>query len=141
VIHALATVRPYRAHTVTAERVVLDELKVLLCADQWARVTRQGDDGKSAEHGIDGAPLEAELAQVGPVQERSRGIEKVPGRWMAATCGSWLGLLGRSLLRSGLRFLLHIEPELVRIHPSRHQGTVTDMSPMRGAHQTRTMRA
>jgi hypothetical protein len=50
-------------------------------------------------------------------------------------------LFGRSLLRSGLRFPFHIEPELVRIHPSGHHGNVTDMSPMRGAHQTRTLRA
>ena len=88
--------------------------------DQWARVTRQGDDGKSAEHGVDGAPLEAELAQVGPVQERSRGIEKLPGRWMAATSGSWLALLGRSRLRSGLRLPFDIESELVRVRPSCH---------------------
>ncbi|HET8751897.1 MAG TPA: hypothetical protein VFM43_05170 [Gaiellaceae bacterium] len=80
-----------RTYSVVAICVVLEELEVLLCADQWARVTRQGDDGKSSEDGVDGAPLEAELAQVGPVQERSRGIEKLPGRWMAATWGSWLG--------------------------------------------------
>ena len=29
-------------------------------------------------------------------------------------------MLGRSRLRSGLRLPFHIEPELVRIHPSRH---------------------
>jgi hypothetical protein len=62
VIHALATVRPYRAHAVTAERVVLDELEVLLGPDQRSRVAGKSDHGKRAEDGVDGSSLEAELA-------------------------------------------------------------------------------
>jgi hypothetical protein len=62
VIHALATVRPYRAHPVAAERVVLDELEVLLGVDERARVTGESDDGKGPEDGVDSSPLEAELA-------------------------------------------------------------------------------
>jgi hypothetical protein len=85
VIHALATVRPYRAHPVFAEGVVLDELEVLLGADQRARVAGKCDDGQGPEDGVDGTPLEPELTQVGAVQERSRGIEKLPGRRMAAS--------------------------------------------------------
>jgi hypothetical protein len=44
--------------------VLLDELEVLLCADERARVTGESDDGKGSEDGVDGSPLEAELAQV-----------------------------------------------------------------------------
>jgi hypothetical protein len=40
---------------------------------------------------------------------------------MAASRGSWRDLLGRSGLRSGLQLPFDLEPELLRIHPSRHQ--------------------
>lgn len=63
-IHALATVRPYRAHPVAAERVVLDELKVLLGPDQRARVARKRDDRQRPEDGVDSTPLEPEFTQV-----------------------------------------------------------------------------
>lgn len=119
-IHALATARPYRAHPVTAECVVLDEFEVLLGADQRSRIARKRDDGEGSEDGVDGAPLETELTQVGAVQERSRGIEKLLGLWMTATRGSWLCLLGRWGLRGGLRLPFHIEPKLLCIRPSRH---------------------
>jgi hypothetical protein len=79
VIHALATVRPYRAHPVVAERVALDEFEVLLGADQWTRVAGKGDDGQGAEDGVDGSSLETELAQVGPVEKCSGRREKLPG--------------------------------------------------------------
>jgi len=123
VIHALATARPYRAHTVTAERVVLDELEILLGPDQRARVAGKRDDGQRPEDGIDGAPLETEFAQVRPVQERSRGIEKLPCRLMTASRWSWLCLLRGSGLRSGLRLPFHIELQLLRIQPSRHHAS------------------
>src|SRR5437879_2065291 len=87
VIHALATVRPYRAHPVAAERVVLDELEVLLGADEGAGVAGESDDGQCPEDGVDGSALEAELAQVGSVQECSRSGEKLSGRRMAASRG------------------------------------------------------
>lgn len=119
-IQALATVRPYRAHPVAAERVVLDELEILVGADQRAGVAGKRDDGQGPEDGIDGTPLEPELTQVGPVQERSRGVEKLLGWWMTASRGSWLCLLRLSGLRSGLRLPFDLEPELLRIHPSRH---------------------
>lgn len=141
VIHALAIVRPYRAHPVAAERVVLDELEILLSSDQWSRIARECHYREGSEDGVDGAPLETELAQVGPVQERSGGVEKLPGRWMAATCGSWLDLLRRSRLRGGLRLSFHIEPKLLRVRLPRHSLNVADMSLRRGEHQTRTMRA
>ena len=120
-IHALATVRPYRAHPVAAERVVLDELEVLLGADQRARVAGKRDDGQGPEDGVDGTPLETELAQVGPVQQRSRSGEKLPGQRMMATRRSRLGSLGWSRLLSGLRSPFQIEPELLRIRFPRHE--------------------
>jgi hypothetical protein len=50
--------------------------------------------------------------------------------------------LGRPRLCSGLRLPFYIELQLLHIQPSRHCAeTVTDMSPMRGTHQARTMRA
>jgi hypothetical protein len=101
VIHALATVRPYRPHPVAAERVVLDELEVLLGAYQRAGVAGKSDDGKGSEDGVDGSPLEAELAQVGSVQESSRSGEKLLGRRMAASRGSRVSV-GSSPLRSGV---------------------------------------
>ena len=119
-IHALATVRPYRAHPVAAERVVLDELEILLGADQRARVAGERDDGQGPEDGVDSTPLETELAQVGTVQECSRGIEKLPGRWVTASRGNRPGLRGRSPLRSGLRLPFYFEPELLRVPLPHH---------------------
>ena len=119
--HALATVRPYRAHPVAAERVVLDELEILLGPDQRTRVARKRDDGQGPEDGVDSTTLEPELTEVGPVQECPRGIEKLPGRRVTASRGSWRCLPGRSGLRSGLGLPFDVEPELLRIHPSHHR--------------------
>jgi hypothetical protein len=78
VIQALATVRPHRSNPVAAESVVLNELEVLLCSDQRTGIARKGDDRESSEDGIDRTSLETELPQVRPIQERSRGSEKLP---------------------------------------------------------------
>jgi hypothetical protein len=115
VIHALATVRPYRAHPVAAERVVLDELKVLLGADQRARVAGKCDDRQSPEHGVDGPALETELAQVGSVQECSRSGEKLFGQRMSASRGCSRVSVGWSPLHNGVRSPFQIEPELLRV--------------------------
>lgn len=119
-IHALATVRPYRAHPVAAERVVLDEFDVLLGAYQGARVAGESDDGECPEDGVDGAPLEPELAQVGSVQECSRSGEKLSGRRMPVSRGSSRVSVGWSPLRSGVRSPFQIEPELLRVVRPRH---------------------
>ena len=116
-IHALATVRPYRAHPVAAKCVVLDELEVLLRADQRSRIAGKCDDGKGSEDSVDRAPLESELAKVRPVQKCPRGIEKLPGRSLTASRGSRPGLRWRSPLGGGLLLPFHFEPELVRVHP------------------------
>ena len=141
VIQALATVRPYRAHPVVAERVVLDELQVLLGADQRARVAGKCDDRQRAEHGVDGAALETELAQVGPVQERSGRPEQLPDRWVTAS-------RGRRPPRSGGRARaadFDVPSTSIRSCCASSframEATVTDMSLMRVTHQMRTMRA
>lgn len=99
---------------------MLDELEVLLGPDQRARVAGKRDDGQGPEDGVDGTPLEPELTQVGPVQERSRGIEKLLGRPLTTSRGSRPGLSGRSPLRSGLRLPFYFEPELLRVRLPRH---------------------
>jgi hypothetical protein len=100
--------------------VVLDEFEVLLGADQRARVARKSDDRQSPEDGVDRSSLETEFPQVRPVQERSRRGEKLSGRRVAASRGSWLGSVGWSRLRSGFRSPFYIEPELSRIQLPRH---------------------
>jgi transcriptional regulator with XRE-family HTH domain len=101
--------------------VVLDKLEILLGPDQRTRVAGKRDDRQGPEDGVDSTPLEPELTEVGTVQERSRGIEKLLGRWMTASRGSRRCFPGRSGLRSGLRLPFNLEPELLRISPSRHR--------------------
>ncbi len=59
-------------HAVVAVGVLLDELEVVLGADQRPRVAGQSDDRQPAEDGVDRAPLEPELAQVRAGEEGAR---------------------------------------------------------------------
>ena len=121
VTQALATVRPHRADPIAAERVVLDELEVLLCPDQRTGVARKGDDRKSPEDGIDRTPLETELTQVRTIQERSRRGEKLPGRRMTRNRWRVANSFGAPRAGSGLGLPFHIEPELLRVLLQRHK--------------------
>ena len=66
-----------RPDAVVAVGVLLDQRQVLVGADHRPRVAGQRDDGKRAEHGVDGAPLEAELAKVAPGQQRALRRQKL----------------------------------------------------------------
>jgi hypothetical protein len=58
-----------RPDAVVAVGVLLDERQVLGGSDHRTRVARQRHDRKGAEHSVDRAPLEAELAEVAPRQQ------------------------------------------------------------------------
>jgi hypothetical protein len=60
------------ADPVVSVGVLFDERTVVVGADQRARVARDYDDRQRAEDGVDGAPFEPELAQVGPGEQRVR---------------------------------------------------------------------
>ena len=52
------------SHAVTAVRAALHELEVVADANERPAVSRQRHNRKGTENGIDGAALEAELAEV-----------------------------------------------------------------------------
>jgi hypothetical protein len=53
-----------RANAIVSVRELLDQRLVVIRSDQGARVTRDRDDGECPEDGVDGSPLESELAEV-----------------------------------------------------------------------------
>jgi hypothetical protein len=69
-----------RPYAIVAVCVLIHELEVLLRADHRPRVAGQCNDWKRAEDGIDGTPLEAELAQVRPRQQRPGRGDQLGGR-------------------------------------------------------------
>ena len=66
-----------RPDAVVAVGVLLDERQVFVCADHRPRVAGQRDDGQRAEDGVDGAPLEAELAEVASRQQCALSRQKL----------------------------------------------------------------
>jgi hypothetical protein len=66
-----------RPHTIIAVGAALNKLEELLGADHRTRVTRKEDDRERAEHCVDRAALEAELAQVGTGEECTWRLEEL----------------------------------------------------------------
>jgi len=59
---------------------LLDEVEVVLDADERAGVAGEANDGQRAEDGIDRAPLESERREVGAGKEPLVACEPVGGR-------------------------------------------------------------
>jgi hypothetical protein len=60
-----------RPDAIVAVGVLLDECQVLVGSNHRPRVTRQSDYRQRAEHGVDRASLEAELAKVTSGEQRA----------------------------------------------------------------------
>jgi hypothetical protein len=76
-----------RADSIIVIGESLDELDVLVGANQRARVAGERDDRERSEHRVYGPALESQLAQVRAREERSRRVEKL-GRHRMMSRGS-----------------------------------------------------
>lgn len=69
-----------RPNTIVTVGVLLDQGEVLLGADHRARVAGERYDRKDAEHGVDGAPFEPEVAEVGSGEQGAVSLKQRGGR-------------------------------------------------------------
>ena len=60
--------------------MLLDQGEVFLGSDHRTGVAGQSHHRKDAEHGVDGAPLESEVAEVGAREQGAVGFEQLGGR-------------------------------------------------------------
>jgi hypothetical protein len=64
---------------IVAVGVLLDEGEILLSANHRTRVAGKSHDGKDAEHSVDSATLEAEVAEVAAGEQRSGRFNELGG--------------------------------------------------------------
>jgi hypothetical protein len=64
---------------IVAVGVLLDERQVLLGSDHRSGVAGKRHHRKDAEHGVDGAALETEVAEVGAREQGTVGLEQLGG--------------------------------------------------------------
>src|SRR4051794_16746847 len=115
-----------RPYAIVAIGELLDELEILLGPDHRSRVSRERNDRERTEDGVNGSPLETELAQVRSCQERAMLLEQLRGRRPSDSPGRLLRLARRisAWLRLGVGLL---ELELLGDN-SRHRATVADQA-------------
>jgi hypothetical protein len=63
--------------------VLVDEAPKVLDAHERSGVAGKVNRRERPEDGVDGAPLEPELTEIGPREERPRSREPVGSRWAA----------------------------------------------------------